>query len=34
MLLDIEITYFILCSFSGDELNEHTDSFPHILCIF
>lgn len=27
MLLDVEITYLILCGVAGGELNEHTDFF-------
>lgn len=37
MLLDVEITYLILWSVAGEELNEHTDFFPshsvHILIL-
>lgn len=38
MLLDVEITYLILCGVAGGELNEHTDFFfpshsVHILIL-
>lgn len=37
MLLDVEITYLVLCSAAGEELNENTDFFPshsvHILIL-